>query len=604
MSEANLISAMESFGLIVDTPPRFDGRPVRYRMAGKRTRSGFMVGKEVGGKHYATFGTWTDRTLDQKWTDNDTGNPYCGEQLREISLHADLLRESTKQTAAKIAESMWNHASESSDDDHLYLIKKGVKSHGCRVLRNMLLVPYYNAEGQITTIQKILPDGTKILLNGGEISGSCFPIQGSDKKIFICEGFATGATIAELTGCKVLVSYSTSNILPVAQAARKKWPKSNIVLAADNDHKTEGNPGLKAAEVAAKEIGAEVVFPEFPAGSDGTDFNDLAAEWPAMATEILTGKISIISVPEIMKTEYKPLRWAVEKIIPEGLTVLAGRPKFGKSWLMLGLGYAVATGTKAWNFGKTTKGSVYYLALEDSPRRIKERIKAMDGYFDTYPENFFIFTEFPRIGQGFAERIKTLIDKDPCVGLIIIDTLQKIRPTSGGGNRNLYQAEYEDFESLQRLAISSGVPIVAIHHTRKQSTKGEPANPIDEISGSTGIQGVSDTLIACRRESYKGSMYVTGREVSETEYPMEFNNLNMTWSVSAPQEEIDVGPMILSNWFKTHDTIMAKEASEIFGVSLSTAKRTLKDLVEKGELSADVPINPKDPHVYRPTEIF
>jgi len=594
----DLISAMESFGLVVDREPRFDGRPVRYRLNGKKSRSGFMIGNDVNGKHYATFGTWADRSLDQKWTDNGAGSPHCHEQWRELATRAELLRRESQQTAASIAVAMWEQAEECAE--HPYLAAKGVKPHGCRVLRNMLLVPFYSQDGELTTIQKILHDGTKLLLNGGEISGSCCPITGKEDRIYICEGFATGATISELTGCKVLVACFSNNLLPVAIAARQKWPETKIIIAADNDHGTEGNPGVKSAKAAAEAIGAEVAIPECP---PGTDFNDMARERPARATEILTGKCAMISVGEIMATEYKPIKWAVEGIIPEGLTLIAGRPKFGKSWLMLGLAYAVATGTKAWGHGNTTKGTVFYLALEDSPRRIKDRVLAMDGYFNDYPENLHIITDFPRIGSGFAERIVELVQQHPDTGLIIIDTLQKIRPISGGGKRNLYQAEYEDFEALQKMAITLGIPVIAVHHTRKRSSKGAPANPIDEISGSTGIQGVSDTLIALDRDGNKGTMHVTGREVDEEEYPMEFIRYNMTWQVSGPQQEIDVGPMVLSDWLKTHDAITAKEAAEIFGISLATAKRKLKDLVDEGKLTVEVPGH-KMPWTYKPTEIF
>ena len=229
----------------------------------------------------------------------------------------------------------------------------------------------------------------------------------------------------------------------------------------------------------------------------------------------------------------------------------------------------------------------------------------MEGYFDTYPENFFVLTNFPRIGDGFIEMLQEIITKTPDLGLIIIDTLQKVRPRSGGGKRNLYQAEYEDFETLQRIAITSGVPIVAVHHTRKRSTKSEPVNQIDEISGSTGIQGVADTLIACTRDGNNGMMYVTGREVDEEEYPMEFIRYNMTWKLSSPEsKQIDVGPLVLSEWFKTNNVITAKEAAEVFGVSLRTAKRKLKELLDDGKLAADIPDNPKNPTFYKPTEIF
>lgn len=278
---AELIRAMEAFGLIVDRPPNLDGTPTRYRMAGKKSRSGFVVAKQVDGKLYATYGTWMDRTQDQKWTNNGAGTEYCSAQWQALALNAEREREKVHAEAAKKAAELWVMA---ETGEHPYLEKKGVQGHGCRVLRNMLLVPFYASDGTLTTLQQIFPDGKKILLKGGRISGCCHPIPGDDSRVYICEGFATGATIRELTGHKVLVSYSTSNLLPVAKTARQTWPHAKIILAADNDHATEGNPGIKAANKAAEAIGAEVVVPECP---PGTDFNDMAQGEPERAKRIL-----------------------------------------------------------------------------------------------------------------------------------------------------------------------------------------------------------------------------------------------------------------------------------------------------------------------------
>lgn len=276
---AELIRAMEAFGLVVDRPPRLDGTPTRYRMAGKRSRSGFVVANQVDGKLYATFGTWMDRTQDQKWTNNGAGTEYCSAQWQALALNAEREREKLHAEASRKAAELWNMA---KPGEHPYLEKKGVQAHNSRVLRNMLLVPYYAPDGTLATLQQIFPDGKKLLLKHGRISGCCCPIPGDSSRIYICEGFATGATINELTGHKVLVAYSTSNLLPVAKTARQTWPHAKIILAADNDHATEGNPGVKAASSAADAIGAEVVIPECP---PGTDFNDMADK--ALAKRLL-----------------------------------------------------------------------------------------------------------------------------------------------------------------------------------------------------------------------------------------------------------------------------------------------------------------------------
>ena len=600
---------MASFGLVVDRDLRWDGAVMRFRMADRPggDKSGWFVGREVGGRHYAHFGDWRDRSRDQKWTDNGAGTPHCDEQYRAL---ADLLRAEREReeaearaTAAGVAAEMWAQASEEAAATHPYVVKKGVRPLGLRALRpegdNLLLVPYLDEAGNIATVQTITPEGDKKLVKNGRIKGCCHPIPGDEDTIYICEGWATGATIHELTGRKVLVACSAGNLRAVAETARQGRPDARIVIAADNDHKTPGNPGLRYAREAAEAIGAEVAVPE----GAGTDFNDMAtAGFPGRAAEILTGAPAMLSIAEIMRTEYQPIRWGVEGILPEGFAVLAGRPKFGKSWLMLALAYAVATGAPAWNYGATTRSAVLYLALEDSPRRIKDRMETM--CYEEFPDNLFVIHEAPRLGAGFIEWLKGILAARPDIKLVIIDTLQKIRPVSTG-KRNLYQAEYEDYGGLQRLAIGEGILILGVHHTRKRNTKGESSgNPMDEISGSTGIQGVADTIIVCTRDGNKGLMHVTGREVNENTYPMTFERLEMRWTLSAPEDQVvDAGPMLLADWFRGHASITAREAAEMFKINLRTAQRKLNALVDEGKLAVEQE-HKKAPAIYTPTNIF
>jgi hypothetical protein len=429
----------------------------------------------------------------------------------------------------------------------------------------------------------VTPQERKMFVYGSQKKGSCCPLAGNESTVYVCEGWATGKTINEAVGCKVLVAFDAGNLILVTEKAVRLFPNAKIILAADNDHSKEVNTGLNAAREVKKRLGVDFVFPE----CSGTDFNDLAAEHGIDAVRKAFAeneRVKDVGIDQIMRTEYRKIRWAVEGIIPEGLTILAGRPKFGKSWLMLGLAYSIATGTKAWGYGATEKGSVYYLALEDSERRIKDRVLSMEGFFDTYPSNLLIITHFPRIGEGFAEEIQAIANRDKSISAIIIDTLQRIRPKSAGGKRNLYQAEYEDYEKLQSFAITIGIPIICVHHTRKQQASG--GNPVDEISGSTGIQGVADTLIVCKREGVKGMMHVVGREVNEESYPMEFNKRNMTWSLSAPASvDPDFGSnLLLADHLAKHGEITAKELAEVCDVSYYKANRMINDLTEQGKL--------------------
>ena len=575
----------------------------RVKIAGKKGLPGWYVAKEINGKLFANFGDWS---TGEKYTFKNGQEDTCNlspEELAAMALLAEQERkelERRQQKAAEISLKVWQEAGP-APLDHPYLITKAIQPHGARFegKTGALLIDLIDRNGNHVSIQRIKDKSQlespeepgKRLFKYGQKKGCCHVIDGNADKIFICEGFATGATINELTGFKVLVAIDSGNLLPVARITREKYPDwknpKHIIIAADNDHKKKKNVGLEKAMEAAEAIGADCIFPE---GIEGTDFNDMRAELGPERTRaaLLQEKprVKSISVQDIMKAEYPEIKWAVEGIIPEGLTVLAGRPKFGKSWLMLGLSYAVANGLPAWEYGKTKKGSAYYLALEDSERRIKDRILSMEGYFDTYPPNLHIFTDFPRIGNGFIRELEKIVKADKEIGVVIVDTLQKVRPKSAGGKRNLYQAEYEDYERLQRLAIHFGIPVIAIHHTRKGSQGGKGGgNPMDEMSGSTGIQGVADTLIVCTRDGDKGTMHVTGREVNEEEYPLEFRRRNMTWKLSGPEDkQIEIGGLLLNDWFKTNPEISAVELADLGGMNERRAREKLSELTEAGTL--------------------
>lgn len=181
-------------------------------------------------------------------------------------------------TAAESARRLWSWAG-MAQTDHSYTnckrTCKSLASNNLRQVGEVILVPLY-AEGLLMNLQRIYPDGTKRFMYGGKVRG-CYSAIGEFKEgqpFYICEGWATGATIHQFTGCLVLCAMNAGNLLEVAQQARKDHPNAHIIIAGDNDHNTLGNPGVKAARHAALAVEAEVIIPEFPAGHPGTDWND------------------------------------------------------------------------------------------------------------------------------------------------------------------------------------------------------------------------------------------------------------------------------------------------------------------------------------------
>lgn len=170
------------------------------------------------------------------------------------------------------------HDSKPASPDHPYLKRKGIAPYGIRQLNHTLVIPLYSCD-ELVGLQFISPDGSKRFLKGTRLSGSYAIIGRINPEInciYVCEGYATGATVHAHTGMPVFCAMSASNLKKVAIVARSIMPESHVVIAGDNDHLIATNPGAKAAFEAAQAVEGEVLLPKFPAGYPGSDWNDLA----------------------------------------------------------------------------------------------------------------------------------------------------------------------------------------------------------------------------------------------------------------------------------------------------------------------------------------
>ena len=194
---------------------------------------------------------------------------------------AEAKRKTRQAGAASRAAAIWNSALP-APSDHPYLISKGIKIHGARLHKDMLMLPVTDFAGRLTSLQFIAPDGSKRLLSGGRKAGCFIPVTGHSagtSKVILCEGWATGCTLAEDDPQNlVLAAIDAGNLESVALGARRRWPSAELVIATDDDRQTQGNPGLTKATAAAIAAGALLARPQWPeeAPESLTDFNDLA----------------------------------------------------------------------------------------------------------------------------------------------------------------------------------------------------------------------------------------------------------------------------------------------------------------------------------------
>jgi hypothetical protein len=235
-----------------------------------------------------------------------------------------------------------------------------------------------------------------------------------------------------------------------------------------------------------------------------------------------------ITAAALEKVEFPPLQWAVPGLLPEGVAIVAGAPKLGKSAWAMNLCVAVATGGKAFGAFDVEQGDALYLSLEDGgARRVQERL-ARHLHDEPWPERLHLATEMPRLDEDGAYDLNAKIETLPDSRLVVIDTLQRIRPQpTSNRNRAQYETDYAALETLTGLAAEHNVTIAVIHHTREM----EATDWLDSVSGSRGLSAAVDTILVATRG--RGSadvvMQVTGRDLPESEYAFNIDFDTFTW---------------------------------------------------------------------------
>ncbi len=241
------------------------------------------------------------------------------------------------------------------------------------------------------------------------------------------------------------------------------------------------------------------------------------------------------TLSELMETEFPEPKWAVDGLIPEGLTFIAGKPKLGKSWLALSLIVAISSGGRALGQIDVDQGTALYLALEDTPRRMQSRC-AMVLQGSTAPTSAHVFTAWPRMGEGGISLLDRFLSEHSDTRIIVIDTWARFQPRrSGKAKGNPYLDDYADAGRVKELADKHGVAIVVIHHTRKADAE----DSFDMVSGTTGLTGAADTtmLLDRARNQADAILKVTGRDIDERELALQLHKESMTWQVLGDAED-------------------------------------------------------------------
>lgn len=246
--------------------------------------------------------------------------------------------------------------------------------------------------------------------------------------------------------------------------------------------------------------------------------------------------LSVISAKELQQKEIAPPRFVVKGFLPQGLALLASPPKYGKSWFVLGLCLAVAEG-KPFLGWDTVQGGCLYLALEDAQWRLQDRMNQVLAGGEA-PEGLYYATTAQSLDQGLLDQLEEHMVAHPDTGLIVIDTLQKVRGASSG-KENAYSADYREVGQLKAFADRHSVCLLLVHHLRKMADDGDPFN---RISGTNGILGAADTAFTLsrkKRSDTKTTLSITGRDIESREVVLEFDNARKRWQLLGSVEQFE-----------------------------------------------------------------
>ena len=395
--------------------------------------------------------------------------------------------------------------------DHPYLVKKSVKAAQGVVLHEPtgnLLVPLYDEHGQFWSVQRVFPDGTKKISNGGKISGNFFLFPGRTDVIYLAEGYATAATVHELTGATAVMGISSGNLPNVAEALARMYPTSIMVIAGDADE-----AGRKCAEKAIERAPRfRALFPPI----EGQDWNDYGVANPAMAQKLLhvdAKEKMLVDVNMLGLTE--PTFLVEDAIETPGTGMVFGASGSGKSFFVLDILLHCATG-KSWLGKKVKEGPVIYLCGEGR-HAVPRRVAAWKSVNGALPDGRFMMSrrriQFdPETIREMVEEVNALATKGGAPVLIVIDTMARALP--GDCDENSARDTMAFVDACDLLQQQYNCVVLIIHHTGHS----EGANK--RARGSSALKGAMDLEILLDND--RGAIEWVKTKDSEPHLPIKY----------------------------------------------------------------------------------
>lgn len=556
----------------------------------------------------AAFGDWRSGAAYTWQRQEDGPRPDAAElaviraKAEEARKAAEAEREAGYAEAARKAAATWQ-ASEPAQS-HPYLEAKRIGPHVARERGGWLVIPVYDAAGNIQSVQSVSPTGEKRFMPGGRMAGGrCWLGEPTEAgPLVLAEGYATAATIAEATGWPVVCCFTAGNLRVVACDLRERFPRARLVIAGDDDRQTEGNPGRTKALEAARLVNAVAAFPSFD-GGQGSDWNDYAAahgleavrqaiadavEPPPMLWPTDSGNIA-----DYLDTPPPALHWfAHERLLANRAHLLTGMGGTSKTTVLYHFGIAAVTGRLPWGWHIERTGAALLLLAEDDAANVHRVIAAHARHADLSPQERRMIAErlkvFPMAGKSCrllaagpngtlhetkeAAGLFALARRTPELRFIGLDPALAL--TEGDEMSPAHQRRLG--ELADRLALETGACVVLASHAAKAT------NQADEL-GSHTSRGSGAITDAVRGELALRTMTAAEARkygITETAERKAHVQLTLTKSNAAPPDAF------VPVWLKrgTGGLLSLAELAESEAGTIGTRERKALDLLR--ELSA------------------
>ena len=464
--ELQLRDAISAAGM---TPPKeivLDGKMHRFTSGTKgkpgHDKSGWYVAYSDG-IPAGRFGCWR-AGIEVTWR-ADVGRQLSpademafARRMSEAKAARDAEIKRQREIVADTAEAIWVSGMGASPD-HPYLARKGIAVHGTRITGDgRLMAPLYSPEGKIASIQYIDAEGGKLYHAGGQ-TGGCFWMVGTMDEpgvLYIAEGFATAATIHEITNRPCVVAYSASNLVPVTGSMRERYGSTQeLVIVADND---ASGTGQKYADQASAKYGARVVMPPI----DG-DANDYVAAGHDLKILLQPQSSDWLVPADDFCTKPAPIKWLVKHWLQEQALIMVHGPSGGgKTFAVLDWSMHIAAGNDNWNGHKVKSGAVVYLAGEGH-HGLRSRVAAWKQHHRAKHLNMWLSRagcdlNTPEGYQRVLDAVRALPEKP---SMIVIDTLHRFLL----GDENSAQDAKTMIDACAGLMREFDCSVLLVHHT-------------------------------------------------------------------------------------------------------------------------------------------